>query len=81
MSERKTVSVECFFVVDEEGDYAVGIDADSAREAFENVIGELSNREQVRTIRVVVEVLLPITTTLKGTAPTEGESSRLTSIE
>jgi hypothetical protein len=80
MSDKKTVTCYLFLVCDEEGDYAAGVDAESARASFEETIGELCNREQVRTIRVVVEVPIPEMPTLKGTAPDVGEAS-LKSVE
>jgi hypothetical protein len=77
---RTTVPVDIFACVDNHGDYGVGIDVDAAREDYEARVGDLSECEGFRIIKVIVVVPLPEMPTLKGTAPDVGEAA-LKSVE
>ena len=51
---------EAWVCVDAEGQYAVGTDADSAREAYETDVGELQGTDGFRLVKVTVKVPLPV---------------------
>jgi len=66
---------ELFVLVDAAGDYAVGKDEASAREAYENDIGALSDADGFRLVKVTVNVPLPEVVELTGDAPEHGNAS------
>jgi hypothetical protein len=72
--DQKTCRCEVFVIVDEDGDYSVGADQDSASEHYvDNYGGDVR-----RVVRIVLEVPLPTIIELTGTVPPEGTSATLT---
>lgn len=65
--DRKTVDVEVFIVVDEQGQYLAHEDYDTACERA----GEDGFTYPARVVKVIVTVPLPQPLTLRGTCPAE----------
>ena len=65
---------ELVIVVGADGEYAVGKDEATAREAFENDIGALNEQDGFRLVKVTVAVPLPAIPELTGEAPAEGDA-------
>jgi hypothetical protein len=65
--------VEVWVIVDADGDYRVGIDADGAAEAYDGDIGHDATRP-TRLVKVVLTVPLPVVPVLTGVVPTDGEA-------
>lgn len=68
--------IEVWVVVDENGDYAVGKDRESAGEAFESDIG-VDNDTSMRRVKITVKVPLPEVIELTGTVATVEEPGEL----
>lgn len=81
MSDKKAEACEMFLVVDGIGDYGCGKTPEAAREDYEATIGDLSDAESFRTVRVLISVPLPVVPTLTGTAPDADGEASLTAIE
>lgn len=62
-----TKAIEMYAVVDDEGDYGVGIDADDAAKNYEENVGAISEVCGFRMIKILVTVPLPEIVTLSGT--------------
>ena len=69
--------IELWVVVDNEGDYAVGNDEDSAHETYNDSIGGVTTR----TIKLRLNVALPTVVELVGTVPATGQAAELTVIQ
>lgn len=65
---------EVWLCVDQAGDYAVGVDAESARSAYAENIGALEDTEGHRMVKVIVTVPLPEVVELAGEAPATGKA-------
>lgn len=78
MSENEMIEVEVFVVVNSDGDYACGIDEESANESFEDSIGGGGQR---RMVRVVLKVPQPTISTLTGIVPSENTQDALLTAE
>ena len=74
----KTQDCEMWLCVDANGDYATGVDSDTAVQAYENDIGELNATEGFRLVKVVVKVPLPVVVELTGEV-SEEEPGKLVS--
>ena len=72
------LKVEIFVVVDDDGNYAVGADADAAAQSFEEGIGTLPAMN--RLIRIDLEVEKPAPLVLAGVALGNGQV-RLNQVE
>ena len=70
---------EVWVCVDNDGNYAVGVDADAARAAFDDTIGTLGETDGHRMVKLVVDVPLPTVVELSGAAPAQG-TAKLTSV-
>jgi hypothetical protein len=73
----ETATCNVFIVIDAAGDYAVGKDADAAREAYENDVGSLCDADGFRVVKLVVRVPLPEVVELAGEAPAHGTAALL----
>jgi hypothetical protein len=62
---------EVWMIVDAAGDYAVGTDADAAKERYAEDVGELAEAEGFRLVKVSLTVPLPKVLEMAGTAPEE----------
>lgn len=69
-----TVEVECFAVVDRDGNSAVGGSLEAAREKYEEDVGPLNECEGFRVVKSVITVTLPEVVTLTGTAGQDAEA-------
>ncbi len=69
--------IEVWVVIDEDGDYAVGKDRESAAESFESDIG-FNNENGTRRVKLTVSVPLPEAIELTGTVATVEEPGELT---
>lgn len=67
----QTMQVEVWVVVSEGEDYAVGVDEESAAEAFESNVANLTDAGSTRRIRVTLTVPVPKPVELTGTVPEE----------
>lgn len=81
MSDRQTETIELFAVIDAVGDYGCGTDPERARADYEDRVGDLSDADAFRCVKVVLTVELPRHVTLTGTAPDNGGKASLTSVE
>ncbi len=61
--------VEMTVLVDANGDYAIGRDADEARANYTDQIGNLEDTDGFRLVVVKLSVPCPAPVELKGTAP------------
>jgi hypothetical protein len=68
MAAVKT-EVECFVLVDPNGDWAVGADADAARQSYADNIGALEECDGFRLVCVKLTVPLPRVVELTGLVP------------
>lgn len=74
----KTVQVEMWCVVDENGDTAVGADQAAALAAYdENVGRDDDNPVGLRFVKATVTVPLPVTAELTGTVPADDDTATL----
>lgn len=73
----KTVQVEVWVVIDENGDYDIGPDAETATENYGNNVGDLTSVNGFRTVKVTLTVPLPVVTELTGTVPDFGTPGEL----
>ena len=67
----ETVQVELWVMVDSDGEFSIGKDEDTAKEAYSDEYGAGT---ACRLVRVLVDVPFA-TPTLRGTAPAEGEAA------
>jgi hypothetical protein len=77
----KTCEVEIFVVVDAAGDYGVGTDAENARTHYEDSVGDLTNSDGFRTLKLTVTIPLPEIMTLTGEADDDGPPATLNKVE
>ena len=71
----KTAQIEVYAIVDADGDYAVGKDAEAAVEKYTEDVGDLSEVDGVRTIKLLVTVPLPVEIVLSGVAVEDQEAA------
>jgi hypothetical protein len=64
-----TATVDAWLCIDSDGDYGVGKDETSAREAYENDVQPLSDANGFRLVKVSVTVPLPEVIELEVEAP------------
>lgn len=74
----ETCQVEVWVVVDAEGQYAVGVDAETARRAYANEIGALEETEGFRLVKVGLTVPMPAVAELSGVVPVDAVPTGLT---
>ena len=68
---------EVFLVIDQAGDYAVGNSPEAAREKYAEDIGELSEAEGFRMVKLAVRVPLPELVELAVEVPAVGNAALL----
>jgi hypothetical protein len=68
----KTCQVEVWVMVDDVGDYGVGRDDASAKEAYENDVQTISDAGGFRLVKVRLAVPPPAAVELAGAVPAEG---------
>lgn len=66
-----TTELELWACVDASGDYGLGRDADEAKAAYENDIGQLADAEGFRCFKITLTVPLPEPVELTGSVPAE----------
>lgn len=77
MSEvKKTIEVEAWVVVDENGDHAVGSSSEAAAERYGEEIGDPAGLA-TRLVRVVLTIPAPQPITLRGVVPAEVDGGTL----
>lgn len=72
-----TATCEIFVCIDSEGQYAVGTDADLARQAYEEDVGCLNEQDGFRLVKVTLTVPLPKAVELTGTVPSDDTDATL----
>lgn len=72
---QQTTTVEFWVLVDSTGDYAVGKDADLAKEGYENDIQPVADAEGFRLVKVALTMPLPQVIEMTGTVPADGEAT------
>lgn len=68
-----TKQIEVWILIDENGDYATGVDAEEAACEYESDIG-CGDDTAKRLIKVTLNVPLPVVVELTGDVPSEGEA-------
>ncbi len=63
------ITVECWVIVDTDGNYSVGLDMDACQEHYDENYGCQGAR---RVLKLSVSCPLPVEVELTGTAPAEG---------
>jgi len=72
---QQTCECECWICVDAEGQYAVGSDEASAREKYTEDVGDLSEVDGFRLVKVSLTVPLPKPIELSGVVAAEETAS------
>lgn len=75
--EPKTVDIEVWVLVDENGDYvAIDDDVDALEQRYDDAIGGVSNLAR-RIIQITLKVPIPVPIKLWGTVPPEPSEGEL----
>jgi hypothetical protein len=69
------MQIEVTVVVDANGEYGVGRDADTARQNYADDVGGLDECDGFRVLVLAVDVAPPEVVTLTGTAPSMGAAT------
>lgn len=69
-----TIEVEVWIAVNECGDVAIAGEQSEVVERFEENIGNVSEQEAIRYVKMIVTVPLPTVPVLRGVVPVEGEA-------
>ncbi len=73
--EDRITDCDVYMIVDSDGNHAVGVDLDAAKQAFEDNIGELAAVEGWRLVVLSVKVPKPVPVELHGIAPEQGTAT------
>lgn len=74
----KTAPVELWICLDSNGDFAIGLDADSARTSYEETIGPLAECDGFRLLKLALIAPVPEPICLTGWVAPEGGEVTLT---